>query len=174
MRKCGFWRPSLSMTFLIDFPEDPSATKKIRFSLYRTMAIICAAGLKKINKLSRNAWQSTNITRLFMRSTGWFGLTGEIEINLKLRRKRRFPVESNFVYSKHSRMSVLDLTLSRIPFFYFLGQFKMMKLNKLALWSIWSLNLKTAKFTEITNMSTELNFFILTSLITFNSHALSS
>ena len=50
----------------------------------------------------------------------------------------------------------------------------MMKLNKLALWSIWSLNLKTAKFTEITNMSTELNFFILTSLIIFNSHALSS
>ena len=50
----------------------------------------------------------------------------------------------------------------------------MMKLNKLALWSIWGLNLKTVKFTEITNMSTELNFFILTSLITFNSRALSS
>ena len=71
-------------------------------------------------------------------------------------------------------MSVLDVAFLRIPFLYFLGQFKMMKLNKLALWSIWSLNLKTAKFTEITNMSTELNFFILTSLITFNSHALSS
>ena len=49
-----------------------------------------------------------------------------------------------------------------------------MKLNRLALWPIWSLKLKTAKFTEITNMSTELNFFILTSLITFNSRALSS
>ena len=98
MRKCWFWRSSISMTFWPTFLKIRLPLKKIRFSvqsLYRTMPIICAAGLK--NSTKRKEMPEKAKTRLLMRSTGWFGLTGEIEIDLKLRRKRRFPVESNFV-----------------------------------------------------------------------------
>ena len=114
-----------------------------------------------LKRPKRNSCSSNQLVDLAWQVTYWTWTATETNISYKIHSHFAHPVEEFRSYSSSS--AIPDLLLE------FLSKLKMMKLNRLALWSIWSLKLKTAKFTEITNMSTELNFFILTSLITFNS-----
>ena len=126
----------------------------------------------EFHKIGRMAQTTKKDTTVFIESTGRFGSTGENEIDLEIEIEDFRSHQISFFLTAQDVRSRLGCPAFPDLFLKFFSLLKMMKLNKLSLWSIWSLKLKTAKFTEITNMSTELNFFISTSLITFNNRAL--